>query len=205
MEFHEKLQALRKQKGLTQEELAQALYVTRTAVSKWESGRGYPNIDSLKAIAAYFSVTVDDLLSCDEVLTIAEDEQQRQKGQTCDLMFGLLNVSTALFFVLPCFGQRIDGAVQAVSLCHLTAVAEYVRAAYWALVLALVVLGILLLTLSQCRHALWMQCKYPLSWILNSAGVLLLIFTAQPYAASLLFVFLAIQCLLRMKRSVALW
>ena len=63
MEFHEKLQELRKQKGLTQEELSQQLYVSRTAISKWESGRGYPNIDSLKAIAKFFSVTVDQLIS----------------------------------------------------------------------------------------------------------------------------------------------
>jgi transcriptional regulator with XRE-family HTH domain len=47
MEFNEKLQELRKQKGLTQEELAEKLYVSRTAISKWESGRGYPNIESL--------------------------------------------------------------------------------------------------------------------------------------------------------------
>ena len=38
MEFHEKLQALRKQRGLTQEELAERLFVSRTAISKWESG-----------------------------------------------------------------------------------------------------------------------------------------------------------------------
>ena len=38
MEFHEKLQALRRQRGLTQEELAERLVVSRTAVSKWESG-----------------------------------------------------------------------------------------------------------------------------------------------------------------------
>ena len=53
MEFCEKLQELRKNKGLTQEELAQGLYVSRTAVSKWESGRGYPSIESLKEIAKY--------------------------------------------------------------------------------------------------------------------------------------------------------
>ena len=200
MEFHEKLQALRKRKGLTQEELAQVLYVSRTAISKWESGRGYPNIDSLKAIAAYFSVTVDDLLSCDEVLTIAAHEQKRQRGQTCDLIFGLLNVSAVLFLVLPCFGQMVDGAVQAVSLWQLTAVAVYVRAAYWAMVLALIVLGILLLSLSYCRHDFWLCWKYPLSLILGGAGVLLLIFTSQPYAAALLFVFLAIQCVLQIKR-----
>ena len=62
MEFNEKLQELRKQKGLTQEALAEALFVSRTAVSKWESGRGYPNIDSLKGIAKFFGVTVDELL-----------------------------------------------------------------------------------------------------------------------------------------------
>jgi transcriptional regulator with XRE-family HTH domain len=59
MEFNEKLQNLRKQKGLTQDELADLLFVSRTAVSKWESGRGYPNIESLKAIAKLFSVTID--------------------------------------------------------------------------------------------------------------------------------------------------
>lgn len=59
MEFSEKLQTLRKQKGLTQEELAQELFVSRTAISKWESGKGYPSIDSLKEISKYFSVTID--------------------------------------------------------------------------------------------------------------------------------------------------
>ena len=56
MEFNERLQELRKQKGLTQEELAKELYVSRTAVSKWESGRGYPGIESLKMIAKFFSL-----------------------------------------------------------------------------------------------------------------------------------------------------
>ena len=80
MEFNEKLQELRKQRGLTQEELAEVLYVSRTAISKWESGRGYPNIDSLKEISKYFSVSLDELLSGDELLTIAEEEgKQKEK------------------------------------------------------------------------------------------------------------------------------
>ena len=67
MEFHEKLQELRKSRGLTQEELAEALFVSRTAISKWESGRGYPSIDSLKEISRYFSVSIDELLSGDQL------------------------------------------------------------------------------------------------------------------------------------------
>ena len=50
MDFNEKLKQLRQNKQWTQEELAERLFISRTAVSKWESGRGFPSIDSLKAI-----------------------------------------------------------------------------------------------------------------------------------------------------------
>ena len=80
MELSEKLQELRKEKGLTQEELAEALFVSRTAISKWESGRGVPNIESLKAISKFFSVSIDELLSGEEILKIAdEDNKQKEK------------------------------------------------------------------------------------------------------------------------------
>lgn len=62
MEFGEKIQKLRNEKKWTQEQLAEKLYVSRTAVSKWESGKGYPNIDSLKDIAKLFNKTIDELL-----------------------------------------------------------------------------------------------------------------------------------------------
>ena len=74
MEFHEKLQELRKTKGITQEELAQSLYVSRTAISKWESGRGYPSIDSLKEISRFFSVTIDELICPEEIMVAAKDD-----------------------------------------------------------------------------------------------------------------------------------
>ena len=76
MEFNEKLQKLRTNENLTQEELAEKLYVSRTAVSKWESGRGYPSIDSLKVIAKYFNVTIDELIGSEEIVTLAEKDKK---------------------------------------------------------------------------------------------------------------------------------
>ncbi|MBO4903741.1 MAG: helix-turn-helix transcriptional regulator, partial [Lachnospiraceae bacterium] len=73
MEFNEKLQELRKARSLTQEELAEALFVSRTAISKWESGRGYPSLDSLKEISKFFSVSIDDLICSEEIISAAED------------------------------------------------------------------------------------------------------------------------------------
>ena len=85
MEFGEKLQELRKTKGLTQEEIAVALYVSRTAVSKWESGRGYPNIDSLKEISKFFSVTIDELICPEEIMVAAKDEKENEQSACCYL------------------------------------------------------------------------------------------------------------------------
>ena len=76
MEFNEKLQQLRKQKELTQEDLAEQLFVSRTAISKWESGRGYPSIESLKAISKFFHVSIDDLLSGEELISLAETDKK---------------------------------------------------------------------------------------------------------------------------------
>lgn len=67
MTFGQKLKKLRTDGKLTQEQLADLIYVTRTAISKWETDKGYPSIDSLRAIADFFSVTIDELISDDDV------------------------------------------------------------------------------------------------------------------------------------------
>ena len=199
MEFNEKLQELRKQKGLTQEELAQALYVSRTAVSKWESGRGYPGIDSLKAIAKYFSVTIDMLLSGDEVLTIAEEEHTRKEMRFRGLVFGVLDCGTAMLLFLPFFGQRAEGMVMSVSLLSLTEAAPYLRTLYFAVVVGTVMWGCLTLALQNCRWAVWERHKNKLSQGWSAVGLFLLILSRQPYAAAFLFLFLAIKALMLMK------
>lgn len=200
MEFHEKLQELRKRKGMTQEELAQALYVSRTAVSKWESGRGYPNIDSLKAIAKFYSVTIDELLSGDEVLSIAEEDSRQKEIHMCDLVFGLLDCSIAMFLFLPFLGQNVDGVLYEVSLLSLTEAAPYLKAIYFSAVIGMVLLGLLTLALQSCHWRFWERSKRMLSLLLNAGATLLFILSRQPYAAGFLFIYLVIKGLMLIKR-----
>ena len=199
MEFNEKLQELRRQKGLTQEELAQELYVSRTAISKWESGRGYPNIESLKAIAKFFTITIDDLLSGDELLTIAEEDSEKKAQRLRDTVMGLLDCSAALFLFLPLFGQGADGTISAVSLIALTDIAMYMCITYYVVVASVTAMGIVSLALRNSCRDLWLRSKNKISILLNSLGVLIFIISLQPYAAAFLFVYLMIKVLMLIK------
>ena len=200
MEFNEKLQELRKQKGLTQEELAEYLYVSRTAISKWESGRGYPNIDSLKAIAKFFRVTIDELLSGDELLTIAEEDTRQKERTIRDLVFGLLDCGMALLLFLPFFGQKADGTIREVSLLALNH-RPYLKIAYMVFVGAMVGMGITTLALQNCRQRFWTQYKSVLSLTFSAIGVCLFIISQQPYASVLAFAFLIIKAFMLIKRQ----
>ena len=200
MEFNEKLQELRKQKGLTQEELAQTLFVSRAAVSKWESGRGYPNIDSLKAIAKYFAVSIDDLLSGDELLTIAEENSKAQKRHFGDMVFAATDLSAAMLLFMPFFGSKASEAIQAVSLFSLAGTASYLKIVYYAIAFAIVLTGVLTIALQNIRSSFWSSNKKKLSLALNTAATLLFIMGQHPYAASFILVLLAVKVFVLIKK-----
>ena len=200
MEFHEKLQALRRQKNVTQEALAEQLFVSRTAVSKWESGRGYPNIESLKALARFYAVSVDELLSGDELLSVAEADARQAKKRCRDLVFGLLDLSAAMFFFLPFFGQTTSGGIEAVSLPSLSEISPWLKGCFYTSVIAMSLWGIVALALQNCGHRLWEKSKSGISMALGGASVLLFIVCSQPYAAALLFLFLVIKALVLNKQ-----
>ena len=199
MEFNEKLQELRKQKGFTQEQLAELLFVSRTAVSKWESGRGYPNIDSLKAISKLFSVTIDELLSGNELLSIAEEENKNKESSIRSLVFGLLDISVIMLLFLPFFAQKVGDFIKNVSLLSLNGVSSYLVVSYFTLVIITALTGLIELAFQNCRCVFWLKNKNKLSITLSILGTALFVISLQPYPAIFLFVFLIIKTFMLIK------
>lgn len=181
MEFHEKLKALRTSRGLTQEELAEALFVSRTAISKWESGRGYPSIDSLKEIAGFFSVTIDELLS-------AEKENKSHFQHLCSRLLGVMDVFYFLLIVLPLYPKSMGQYIASVNLFSYTETTAVNRMIYWGLLLLLIVLGIIETTAPQLKTAISMR--------LSIAVVLILALTGETYATALAFLFFILKVFL---------
>ena len=177
MEFNEKLQALRKRKSLTQEELAAALCVSRTAVSKWESGRGYPSIDTLKEIATFFNLTIDELLASDELLCISpKDYKEYDKQKSAWLEFSILDICCLIMLFIPLFAQNSNGEIQTVSLLFLNEVSLYLKIAFWVIVSITVLYGLLSLILRKIYLNVSVYKKQNLiSLILSIIGVLLFV------------------------------
>ena len=199
MEFNEKLQELRKNRGLTQEELAENLYVSRTAVSKWESGRGYPNIESLKEISKFFSVSIDELLSGEKLLFIAENENKTNIKNICELLFSIIDLFYVFLIVLPLYPDTVNGFVYSVSLLNYTEISEFNKIIYFISFFSLIILGILKLIFTKVKKERFNNILTVASVVLNILIVLLFAITREVYALILVFIFLITKSLLILK------
>ena len=199
MEFHEKLQELRKNRGLTQEELAEALYVSRTAISKWESGRGYPSIDSLKGISTYFSVTIDDLLSSEKLLFIAEKENKSNLQSMCDLLFGMIDLCVCLLIVLPLYPNTVNGFIYSVNLFAYTEVTPLNKIFHWILFLFLIACGITKAFFTKYKAPKNPKIITDISMGLHILTILFLALTRESYAIVVAFLLLMAKIMLLLK------
>ena len=204
MEFHEKLQELRKSKGLTQEELAEALYVSRTAVSKlesgrkWESGRGYPSIDSLKEISRFFGVTIDELICPQEMMTAAEDDKRQSIGRYVSVICNAMDILTAVLLFLPVFGNGTDSPAS-VSLFHLTGAQPWLKTVFIAVIGIIILNGICGLVLARFNKASWNKHRLVTGMLLSVTAVGVFIAARQPYAGIVCFSILVIKTWLMVK------
>lgn len=200
MEFNEKLQQLRKQKSLTQEELGEMLYVSRTAISKWESGRGYPSIDSLKAISKLFSVSVDDLLSGEELISLAEIDQNEKTKSMRALVFAILDCMVALLFFLPFFGQHENGMIRVVPLLSFTETTDYIWVTFVLIVALSTVFGIAQLALQNWQNQIWLKSKIVISLSLSVFAMMFTIMSRHPYPGAFLLCILVLKGILLWKQ-----
>ena len=181
MEFNEKLQELRKSRSLTQEELAKALFVSRTAISKWEQGRGYPSLDSLKEISRFFSVSIDDLICSEEIISAAADEKKECMDKYISLICNTLDIFLVLLLLLPVFGNGTDSPAS-VSLFAITGISAWIKIVFIVLVSITILNGIFGVIFSyfgnQVRNHRWLVTGMMLSVVCAAVFIL----TRQPYA-----------------------
>lgn len=105
MEFAEKLKTLRKDADLTQQEVADKLYISRSLYAKYESGIAVPNKDTLQKIALLFNVDVNDLVSYEETTFMAvEEHNTREKLKNITLVTSLVICAVfIIFYFIPVF------------------------------------------------------------------------------------------------------
>ena len=201
MEFNEKLQELRKSRGLTQEELAEALFVSRTAISKWESGRGYPSIDSLKEISRYFSVSIDVLLSGDQLIMIAEKENKSNLNSACDLLLGFVDLFSLLLIFLPLYSKPSNGYIYAVNLFGYVDNDANIITTYWVLFVSLTIVGIVKILMAYFKFEKAKKAVDSLSIGLSVIAVLFLSMAKEPYAITVAFLLLLVKGVLLYKQA----
>lgn len=101
------IQELRKEKGITQKELADILHVSDKTISRWETGKGYPEVSLMKAISEYFEITVTELLSGCRLSTIEYKEHSEDilvtslsKNRKRHILEYILYVIISLFLII---------------------------------------------------------------------------------------------------------
>lgn len=189
MEFSKKIQELRNKNKLTQEQFAEKLYVSRTAVSKWESGKGYPSIDSLKYISKIFNVSIDELLSNEEIIDIAKNENTSNIEKINNLVYGLLDIMIILFIFLPLYGQKIGEKFYTVSLISCTDIGNTIKT----------IIGIVEIVYNFIDDKKIRIIVNIVSLIIQTIAILFFVMTRQPYATSIMFMILIIKMSLIIK------
>ena len=189
MELGEKLKTLRAERGLTQEQLAAKLYVSRTAVSKWETGGGSPNLDSLQAVARLFDVSVDDLLSADDLIVLARDERRSTARSSGMLSFGLLDVLAVVFAFIPLYGVDDGSFVRMANLADYGASVDFGAsfAVMAAAVVSLMFVGAVEIVLAAAGSRRAARIVALVGFAVQALAVVLFASTMQPYATTLAF------------------
>ena len=96
----ERIKKYRIEKGLTQEELSKILLVSRSAISNWEIGRNYPDLDSIVLLSDIFEISLDELLKEDNTMVTKISKEQKRGKLNKKLVVYLLGVIVFLLLTI---------------------------------------------------------------------------------------------------------
>ena len=190
MELSEKIQKLRKEHNMTQEQFAEKLFVSRTAVSKWETGRGMPSMESLQMIAKLFHITLDDLLSTEEIVVIAESENKENIKRFASYMDGIINLAALLALLLPLYKVEDNGFFYSVPLYQL---GGWQGRVFWIAPIIMMLCGIVEQLLIGREKEKLIRIISAVGTIAHVSAIPLLIVSGHPYPTVLLFFMFALK------------
>ena len=108
--FQDKLKDLRKEKGITQNELAKEIFVSRSLIAKFETGTVFPSREILEKIALYFDVPISELIEQDEATLVAVEAQDISKKINLVALITILIIA-ASYTILQSLVTKLDVAV----------------------------------------------------------------------------------------------
>ena len=193
MELGKKIKKIRNDNKLTQEQFAEKMLVSRTAVSKWENGTCYPSIDSLKYMSKIFNVSLDKLLSSEEILEIAKTENQSNISKYNGLLFCLLDIVRIIFIFLPLYSYKTDDFVYSVSLFNSNELESTLKIIFMLIFITFLILGIIELILNFKGNN---RLINKISMFLDIISIFVLLFTKQPYVIALMFIIFVIKIIM---------
>ena len=193
MELSKKIKQIRNDNKLTQEQIAEKMLVSRTAVSKWENGTCYPSIDSLRYMSQIFNVSLDKLLSSEEILEIAKTENQSNISKYNSLLFCLLDIVRIIFVFLPLYSYKTNDFIYSVSLLNSNDLGSTLKIIFVLIFITFLILGITELIFNYKRNNGLIN---KISIFLDMISIFVLLFTKQPYVIALMFVIFIIKIIM---------
>ena len=201
MELCKKIKKIRIDNKLTQEQFAEKMLVSRTAVSKWENGTCYPSIDSLKYMSQIFGVSLDNLFSSEEIFEIATMENQNNISKYNGLLFCLLDMIRIIFIFLPLYSYKTSDFIYSVSLFNSNDLGFVLKIVFMVVFIMFLVLGVVELILNYKKNN---DLIKKISLFLDVISIFVLLFIKQPYVVALMFIIFIIKVImmLNVNRSV---
>ena len=155
----------------------------------------------VKGIAAYFLVTIDELLWGEKLLSLAEKENKSNMQKMCDLLFGMADVCAILLIILPLYPKTVGEYIYSVNLFAYTETTPLNRMIYWGMFAALIVCGTMKLLMAKLEIEKCRRVVTDVSVGLHILAVVFLAMAREPYAVTMAFLLLILKGILLLKNK----